>query len=186
MSTLHGDNELLAEMQAGSTAAFGELYARYRQPAYRVARLVCPDSARAEEAVQEAFSSIWNARATYRPERPSAGAWVLTVVRRRAIDIARRDAQYDAHRVSDALLERQPAPGDVAQETLERDDAARLQARLDRLPDVQRQAIELAFRHALSQTEIAELLGAPLGTVKARIRRGLHALQQEELSNDRR
>jgi len=183
VSQQRSDNELIAEMQAGSTAAFGELYARYRYSAYRVARLVCPDDARAEEAVQEAFSSIWNARATYRPYRPTAGPWLFTVVRRRAIDITRRDAQYDARRVSDALLERFAAPGDVAAETLERHDASQLRARLSRLPEVQRQAIELAFHDALSQTEIATLLGAPLGTVKARIRRGLHTLH-DEFAND--
>jgi RNA polymerase sigma-70 factor (ECF subfamily) len=179
VSTHRSDNELLAQMQAGSTLAFGELYARYRHPAYRVACKVCPDRARAEEAVQEAFSSIWKSRATYRPVQPTAGSWLLRVVHHRAIDIARRDASYDAHRASDVALEGHAAPHDVAAEMLERDAAFRLRARLARLPDVQRQAIELAFHEALSHTEIAELLGLPVGTVKARIRRGLHTLHDD-------
>jgi RNA polymerase sigma-70 factor, ECF subfamily len=172
-----GDNELIARMQAGSREAFDVLYQRYRQLAHRIARSASVDAAHAEEAVQEAFGAIWSSRATYRPDRPTASAWLLTVVRNRAIDIARRNANYDTHRVGDAILEHCQSPDDVAGEAIGLVVAGELQARLTRLPDAQREAIVLAFYCELSQSEIAARLDLPLGTVKARIRRGLDRLR---------
>jgi RNA polymerase sigma-70 factor (ECF subfamily) len=173
------DNQLLVEIQAGCTLAFAELYVRYLPPADRVARRICPDAARAEEAVQEAFSSIWRSRAGYRPDAPTARPWLLAVVRHRAIDINRRDAAYDANRASDVALERCAGPCDVPGEAIADDDRRRVRAGLRRLPEVQRQALELAYYASLSQTEIAVLLGIPLGTIKARMRRGLRRLETE-------
>jgi RNA polymerase sigma-70 factor, ECF subfamily len=178
--SLHrSDNELFAEMQAGRTAAFDELYDRYRVTASRTAMIICGDAARADEAVQEAFASIWNARATYRPDHPTAAAWILTVVRNRAIDIARRDGPYESHRVGDGVLAHRAGPDDVPGEAVRRASGGRLHAHVRRLPDVQREAIELAFYAGLSQTEIAARLGVPLGTVKARIRRGMGTLRRQ-------
>jgi RNA polymerase sigma-70 factor, ECF subfamily len=171
------DNQLILWMQAGSRDAFDELYRRYHRRAHRVARQVSGDDAEAEEAVQEAFGSIWNRRATYRPERPTAAAWLLTVVRHRAIDIARRNAAYQAARVTDSLLEHYPAGDDVAGEAVDRIELHYVKHLLNRLPGAQREAIVLAFYGGLSQTEIATALALPLGTVKARIRRGLERLR---------
>jgi RNA polymerase sigma-70 factor (ECF subfamily) len=170
-------------MQRGDATAFGLLYDRYGDRAYRVARLIAGDPGRAEEAVQEGFSSIWAARATYRPERPTAAAWILTVVRNRAIDAARRDAADLTRSVGDELLDGHPSLHDVAEEALARVAAAELHALLGGLPDVQREVIVLAFYGQLSQTEIAHQLDLPLGTIKARIRRGLYALRAELLKD---
>lgn len=173
------DSELIAAMQRDELAAFDALYDRYRDRAYRVARLITRDRTRAEEVVQDAFSSIWRASASYRPERASAAAWVLTVVRNRAIDAARRDAKLDARSVVDSDLAGYPAAHDVAGEALDRVIASEIRRLLDRLPDVQGEVIRLAFYGELSHSEIARALDLPLGTVKARMRRGLLALRAE-------
>lgn len=173
------DNELMARMQAGCRVAFGELYDRYRDRAYRVARLVSVDDAHAEEAVQEGFVSIWNSRASYRPERPTAAAWLLTVVRHRAIDMRRRNATYEARRVNEGALAEQRSSDDIAGEAVERAQARDLRALLARLPGAQREVIVLAFHGQLTHVEIAELLELPIGTVKGRMRMGLHKLRGE-------
>ncbi|HEY5198482.1 MAG TPA: sigma-70 family RNA polymerase sigma factor [Solirubrobacteraceae bacterium] len=172
-----GDNELIARMQQGSTAAFGVLCDRYGDRAYRVARAASFDRSRAEEAVQEAFSVIWTERATYRPDRPTAAAWLMTVVRNRAIDAMRRDSAFEARRAGEELLERHASSDDVAVEVLDRIEACELRVLVGRLPQAQRDVIVLAFYSHLSHTEIASLLDVPLGTIKARGRRGLHALR---------
>jgi RNA polymerase sigma-70 factor (ECF subfamily) len=173
------DNDLIASMQRGELAAFGALYDRYSDRAYRVARMITRDRMRAEEVVQDAFSSIWRASATYRPERATAAAWVLTVVRNQAIDAARRDARLQARSAADTDLTAYPAVHDVAGEALDRVTASEIRGLLDRLSDAQREVIILAFYGQLSHSEIAQALGLPLGTVKARLRRGLHALRGE-------
>jgi RNA polymerase sigma-70 factor (ECF subfamily) len=173
------DNDLIASMQRGELAAFGALYDRYSDRAYRVARMITRDRMRAEEVVQDAFSSIWRASATYRPERATAAAWVLTVVRNQAIDAARRDARLQARSAADTDLTAYPAVHDVAGEALDRVTASEIRGLLDRLSDAQREVIVLAFYGQLSHSEIAQALGLPLGTVKARLRRGLHALRGE-------
>jgi RNA polymerase sigma-70 factor (ECF subfamily) len=172
-----GDNELIARMQAGEVAAFDELYSRYYGRARRVAQMISVDGGRAEEAVQEAFSLIWSSRASYRPERPTAAAWVLTVVRNRAIDGTRRDASDRANRAGDAWFEHRAAPHDVADEALGRVLACELIERIALLPAAQREVIVLGFYGDLSHTEIASQLDLPLGTIKARMRRGLRALR---------
>jgi RNA polymerase sigma-70 factor, ECF subfamily len=173
------DTELIAAMRRGEIAAFAGLYDRYSDRAYRVARLITRDRTRAEEVVQDAFSSIWRASGTYRPDRASAAAWILTVVRNRAIDAARRDARLEARSVLDHDLAGYPAAHDVAGEALDRVAAGEMRVVLERLPDVQREVIILAFYGQLSHSEIADALDLPLGTVKARMRRGLHALREE-------
>jgi RNA polymerase sigma-70 factor (ECF subfamily) len=173
------DNQLIAAMQRGELAAFAALYDRYSDRAYRVARLITRDRTVAEEVVQDAFSSIWRSSATYRPERASAAGWILTVVRNRAIDAARRDARREARSAVDSDLTRHPATHDVAGEALDRVTAREIRGLLDRLPDVHREVIVLAFYGQLSHSEIADALELPLGTVKARMRRGLHILRAE-------
>ncbi|HWH10861.1 MAG TPA: sigma-70 family RNA polymerase sigma factor [Solirubrobacteraceae bacterium] len=177
------DDDLIGRMQAGDVMAFAALYDRYCDKAFRVARMVSGDRARAEEAVQEAFGAIWSARATYRPQRPSAAGWILTVVRNRAIDGARHDATLHSRRAADAVIETYPAAHDVAAEALDRVAASELKLLLERLPDAQREVIVLAFYGQLSHAEIADQLDAPLGTIKARMRRGLHALRGELLDD---
>jgi RNA polymerase sigma-70 factor (ECF subfamily) len=176
-STTATDNQLMSEVSAGSTGAFGELYDRFCHRAYGVAFSVCRDEGRAQDAVQEAFLSLWNSRASYRAQRGTAAAWLLTVVRYRAIDIARRDGNHTARWASEDRLDERPASDDVSDSVIQQDDADQLQGSLALLPDEQREVITLAYYGQLSHTEIATALGLPSGTVKGRMRLGLKKLR---------
>jgi len=171
------DNQVMADVKAGSVDALGVLYDRYCDRAYRIARSVCRDDGRAQEAVQETFISIWTTRATYQPQRGKVAAWVLTIARHRAIDIARRNQPHAAHRASDQHLATLPAPCSVAELVAQRAQARDLQGLLAKLPDAQLEVITLAFYGQLTHTEIAEHLQLPAGTVKGRMRLGLQRLR---------
>ncbi len=167
----------MAQVSAGDAAAFGDLYDRFRRRAYRAARSVCRNDERAEDAVQEAFLSIWRGRAGYVSERGKVEAWLLAVVRYRAIAIARRHRIHATRQDGADLIESVPAPGDVVVQTVDRDEALRLRSVIARLPEAQRQVITLAFYGQLTHAEIGTRLGLPAGTVKARMRLGLQKLR---------
>ncbi len=171
------DDEVMADVKAGSVGALGELYDLYYDRAYRIARSVCRDDGRAQEAVQETFISIWATRQSYEQQRGKVAAWVLTIARHRAIDIARRNAPHAAHRASDERLHTLPAPSNVSELVAGRAEAHDLLGLLAQLPDAQREVITLAFYGQLTHTEIAEHLHLPAGTVKGRMRLGLQRLR---------
>jgi RNA polymerase sigma-70 factor (ECF subfamily) len=174
------DHRLIAEIGAGRTEAFAAFYDRYCQPAYRVARSVTLNRAQAEDAVQEAFLSVWRSAGAYQPQGPTAAAWLLTIVRHRAIDLARRTARHEVGRALDAPREDQAVVEDVVvAETLARDRARQLRAQLAGLPEAQREVIVLAFFGQLTYTEIAAQLDLPLSTIAGRIRLGLHKLHEQ-------
>jgi RNA polymerase sigma-70 factor (ECF subfamily) len=132
---------------------------------------------RAEEAVQEAFGSIWKTRATYKPQIGTVAPWVLTVVRYRAIDIARSNGRHVANQTSDDVLHTIRVPDSVADEVAGGAQARDLLRLLAELPDAQREVITLAFYGQLTHSEIAAHLGLPAGTVKGRMRLGLQRLR---------
>ena len=169
------DDELMCRVQQGDTDAFGQLYDRHARHARRIAMATCGGPAAAEDAVQAAFISIWTARTSYRPRLGGFTSWAMTIVRNRAIDLARRSARE--RRLSDAAqLERQMPSADPAADVIARDDARRLRARLACLPATQREVIALAFFGNLTYAEIAEHLSLPPGTVKGRARLGMQKL----------
>lgn len=171
------DGELMAQASAGGVDAFGELYDRYSDRAYRVARSVCHDDARAQDAVHDAFLSVWQNRSSYRTQRGTVPAWLLTVVRYRAIDLERHNLKHASRRAAPELLDGLPATDDVSEQAVDRADAERLRAALARLPNAQQEVITLAFYGQLSHTEIATHLGLPAGTVKGRMRLGMQKLR---------
>jgi RNA polymerase sigma-70 factor, ECF subfamily len=173
------DGELMAKVSAGSVDSFVDLYDRYCDRAYRVARSVCRDDGCAEEAVQDGFLSVWNGRAKYSSQRGTVAAWLLTVVRYRAIDIARNNRRHAVRRERDDQLTGRSAVDDPFEAAVRRDDARRLQVSLAMLPDAQAEVITLAYYGQLSHTEIAAHLGLPAGTVKGRMRLGLQKLRAE-------
>jgi RNA polymerase sigma-70 factor (ECF subfamily) len=173
------DRQLMEEVCAGGVAAFEQLYDRYRQRAYRVALSVCRDDGRAQDAVQEAFLSIWAGPAAYRADRGPVAPWLLTVVRYRAIDLARRHDPHAARRAGAGRVDGRAAAGDVDQTTIDREDAVRLRASLSLLPETQQEVIALAFYGELSHREIATRLGVPQGTIKGRMRLGLQKLRAD-------
>lgn len=171
------DDQVMAAVKAGSLAAFKVLYDRYGDRVYRVARSVCRDDRRAQDAVQEAFISIWRTRANY-DDRRTVAAWVLTVARTRAIDVARRNPQVVPRAGEDRPAE-VPATGATAEQVAAGDQAPDLLSALAKLPDAQQEAVTLAFYGQLTDTEIAEHLNVPLGTVKQRIRLALDRLRRD-------
>lgn len=167
----------MRRMAGGSIPAFEELYDRYGSRAYCVARKICRDEHRAEEAVQEGFTSVWRNRKSYQPDRGAPAAWLLTLTRNRAIDVARRHGNHAKHRAGEDAIESQRAPGDVAERAVTLADAAAVRARLHALPHTQKEVIALAFYGQLTHSEIATELDIPSGTVKGRMRLGLQKLR---------
>jgi RNA polymerase sigma-70 factor, ECF subfamily len=169
------DCHLVAEVQAGSVEAFGQLYERYADRAYRVAMSLSRDKECAEDAVHDAFISIWRGAASYRPERGPVAAWLLVAVRHRAIDSLRRDGRAATDRRGDACFPAVPVA--VPDQVVALDESRRLRGHLGGLPQAQQEVIVLAFYGGLTHTEIAEALGLPPGTVKGRMRLGLQKLR---------
>lgn len=170
---------LMERVQAGSVDAFEELYDHYGDRAYRVAWSICRDAGRAEDAVQEAFLSVWRSRAKYRSQHGTVAAWLLSVVRHRAIDAQRQNDRHASQRAGDEQLDDRPAGDDVAHQVVERAEVHRLYTLLARLPGAQQEVITLAFYGQLTHTEIGKQLGLPPGTVKGRMRLGLHKLRND-------
>lgn len=172
------DADLMDRVQADDTDAFEALLERYEARARRVARTTYFGSASTDDVLQDAFLGVWRSRATYRADRGSVSAWVLGVVRLRAIDAWRREARHETRREHrDGAAEDVPDALDIEVAVGERESAAALRAALTRLPDAQRDVIVLAYFGELSATEIASRLSIPLGTVKGRMRLGLDKLR---------
>lgn len=170
------DEQLMTAVGAGCVASFDVLYGRYRHRAHRIARAVCRDEGRAQEAVQEAFMSIWRTRDSYESRR-SVAPWLLTIARNRAIDVARLNRTHTVHRALEEHLERVASVGGVDAHVLAGERAQHLLSALAELPDAQREVIILAYYGGLTHKEIAECLELPLGTVKGRIRLALGRLR---------
>lgn len=174
------DEQVFAQLQAGSPDAFGELYDRFRHRAWRIARFVCGDNGRAEDAVQEAFLAVWRAPESFDARRGGVAGWLLTTVRHRAIDRVRRERRHASRRAQVEALASQASSERPVHEVASADGAAHdLRALLGRLPEAQRQVIGLAYYGELSHEEIADHLGLPPGTVKGRMRLGLENLRRE-------
>jgi RNA polymerase sigma-70 factor, ECF subfamily len=171
------DEALVALVARGDEDALAELYDRVGRIAYGLALRVLRDERHAEDAVQEAFLQVWRSAATFRAERAKASTWILTLVHRRAVDLVRREERRQADPLTD-----DSAVGVAPEETDEaawlRFERERVQAALKQLPDVQREALELAYYGGFSQSELADRLGVPLGTIKSRMFAGLARLRE--------
>ncbi len=169
----------MRRVQDDDMRAFEELYDRCSAKAFGLTRLMCGSSQRAEDALQEGFLAVWRKRETFDPARGSPRAWLMTIIRHRCIDVIRRDRRADGLREPDVELEYLAGPVSVAEDAAEHDTADRIRASLLGLPLAQREAIALAYFGGLSHTEIAACLQIPAGTVKGRIRLGLHKVRAE-------
>lgn len=168
----------MGRVQADDELAFETLYDRLGSSARAVAQTVCGNQGRAEEAVQEGFLSMWLSRAGYRESSGSVRSWAMTIVRRRAIDLARRNHRADHAEIAGPRpLEGVQAPGDLANDHEARCEADALRATIARLPEPQAEVLVLAFYGGLTHTEIAKRLDLAPGTVKGRMRLGLKKLR---------
>src|SRR5215216_2693894 len=170
------DEELLEAIGAGDEAALAALYDRFGRVAYGVALRILRDEKLAEDAVQEAFLAAWRSGDRFMPERGKASTWILTLVHRRAVDLVRREERRRADALGD---EQEPSPAESAEDDAWlRFERERVQAALRQLPDQQREALELAYYGGFSQSELAERLGQPVGTIKSRMFAGLARLHE--------
>ncbi len=159
--------ELVAERR--DEAAFDELYRRYGRAVYGVVVRLVGDRAHSEDVVQQAFTNVWRAAAGYRRERGPATGWLFAIARNAAVDALRAREAPSRWEIPDQPDDG-PGPDERASAA---EDAFRVHAAVDGLPDHEREVIELAYFDGLSQSEVAARLGAPLGTVKTRTRRAL-------------
>jgi RNA polymerase sigma-70 factor, ECF subfamily len=179
------DREMLARVASADQRAFSELYDRLSGPLYSLAVHMLGDAAEAQDALQDAFLQIWRRAATYDADQSSVFSWAALLTRSRVIDRLRArgrrlrviasstDGDENPARAADA------STAESAADIADRNEAAgRVRSILSKLPAEQREAIELAFFHDLTHHEIAAQLGQPLGTIKARIRRGLLKLRE--------
>lgn len=175
--------ELIAGVARGDEAAFLALYDRYSGRVYSLTVHILNDPMLAEEATQDTFTKLWARVRLYRPDRGAFGVWLLTIARRTALDRLRLEGRRPS--LSDGR-----DPDAVWRELPDRSrdpDEARwrsLHFAVRALPDYQQRVIELAYYQGLSQSEIAEELGWPLGTVKTRMRAALQALRHAWFDED--
>jgi RNA polymerase sigma-70 factor, ECF subfamily len=177
------DREMIERIGRGDQSAFSALYDRLSRPLYSLALRMLGDAGDAQDALQDVFLQIWSRAATYNPEQSTVFSWTVLLTRSRVIDRLR--ARKRRLRVVDSATGDEDA--DVADastmesaaDTADKNaEAARVRSVLNNLPSEQREAIELAFFGHLTHHEIAARLGEPLGTIKARIRRGLLKLRE--------
>ena len=172
------DRAVLELVTDGQLDALQELYDRYRTMAYSIALRITTDPSLAEDVVQDAFLGVWRNASRYVEGRGSVKTWLLSIVHHRAIDaIRRRRPTSELPPVETALPAALTLP-DVWAEVSASLDADTVRVALEALSDVQREALELAYFGGLTQGEISERTGAPLGTVKSRMRLGLLAMRR--------
>jgi RNA polymerase sigma factor (sigma-70 family) len=170
------DEALLALCERSDEVALGELYDRHGAVAYGLAFRILRNETLAEDAVQEAFLAVWRTAGRFAPEQAAASTWLLTIVHRRAVDLVRREERRRTEPLSEAAEPiAQESAEDAAWLRLERE---RVQEALRQLPDEQRGAIELAYYGGFTQSELAERLGQPVGTIKSRMFAGLRRLRE--------
>jgi RNA polymerase sigma-70 factor (ECF subfamily) len=173
------DEDLMPLVERKDPAAFEIVYDRHGGPAYSLAYRIVGDRQAAEEVTQEAFLSVWRSGARFDRARGSVRAWLLGVVRNRAIDVLRREAG----RAPTVSLELETVPEQESRfeptdaEALRRAASREVRGALQGLPDDQLKVVQLAYFGGLSHSEIAEVLGMPLGTVKGRMRLAMEKMR---------
>jgi len=178
LDTTLTDGDLLEAIARGDEHSLASLYDRYHRLAFSLALRVVNDRGRAEDVVQDAFLSVWRKAGSYSLGRGSVKTWLTSIVRNRAIDVvrARRESDGDDEAVLLGLRDSSPSVIEQVTASLDRDT---VRAAITVLPLEQRKAIAMAYFEGRSHSEIAGMIGLPLGTVKSRIRLGMHRLRDE-------
>jgi RNA polymerase sigma-70 factor (ECF subfamily) len=174
------DGSLIDRLRRRDPDAMGELYDRFGKVAFSVIFRIVRNQSTAEDLLQETFLRVWNRVHAFDQDKGSLGPWVLTVARNRAIDYLR---SVDGRMAKNAFdIERTETPGlfsDLETEILSNDRIQHIRNAFDKLNPNQRMVIELAYFEGLSQSEMADRLKQPLGTVKTWVRSALKALRDE-------
>ena len=175
------DEDLMPRLAEKDAEAFEVFYDRHGGAAYSLAYRIVGDRKDAEDVVQEAFLSIWRSGARYDRARGSVRAWTLGIVRNRAIDALRR-LSGNAPKLDfddDAVIEQRTSPDRTEELAIQHESAEEVRGALRELPDEQSKVIQLAYFGGFSHSEIAEMLGMPLGTVKGRMRLGIEKIRTQ-------
>jgi RNA polymerase sigma-70 factor (ECF subfamily) len=171
--------QLLGRVARGDQAAFGELYDQMAPRVLGLVRRLLIDHAQSEEVTQEIFLEIWQTATRYEEQRGGASTWIMTMAHRRAVDRIRA-SQAGRDRDTRIGIRDRAVEYDQVSETVEiRIEHERVERAMNRLTELQRQAISLAYYGGYTQSEVAELLHVPLGTVKTRLRDGMIRLRDE-------
>ena len=178
IAAFDADRAAVIRMARGDGSAVAELYDRHARAIYSLALRILGDGGEAEDVVQDVFTQAWRQADRYDPARAPVIGWLLVMTRARALDRLRARRSRLAPAALDVVAADpvDPAPGQDLQ-AIGNEEATRLRSALAALPDGQREAIELAYYKGLSQSDIAEALAQPLGTVKTRMRAGLLKLR---------
>ena len=172
-----GDGDLLVRLQRRDPKALAELYDRYGGLVFRLILRMVRNKGTAEDLVQETFLRVWNRVAGFDSDRGAVGPWLLAVARNRAIDYLRSQGRRAESSMELNETENPALFADVPVDPLHFDLARHVARALEQLARPQREAIELAYFEGMSQTEIAERMGQPLGTVKTWMRRALEQMR---------
>ena len=162
------DADLLVRVADRDREAFELLYHRYVRSMFGLALRRLRDRQRAEDAVQETFAAVWRSAASYRPERGPAAPWLYAIARNAIVDLFR--SQVDTTGEVPEIVSTDPGPADSAESSFV---SWRVHRALEELPEREREVVELAYWSGLSQSEVADYLHIPLGTVKTRTRSAL-------------
>lgn len=174
------NEQLMRNVKDDDLASFDVLYSRLSPSSLRVAHGICHSIERAEDAVQEAFLSVWRGRRMYEPTRGAVHSWVFQIVRFSAIDLARhRGRENSRQEFASPDIPEAVAPDDLESLVERADEAKRIREMLARLPSDQAEVIKRAFFAQQSHSEIAAQLDLPLGTVKGRMRLGYELLRTQ-------
>jgi RNA polymerase sigma-70 factor (ECF subfamily) len=174
-----GEVELAERLQRRDPQALAELYDRYGRLAYSLIVRVVRDGALAEDLVQETFLRVWNRAQGFDAQRGALGPWLLAVARNRAIDYLRSSGGRERNALELEEVDHPSLYTDMERDILASDKARIIRAALEKLAPNQREVIELAYFEGLTQTEMAERMGQPLGTVKTWVRTALKNLREQ-------
>ena len=178
--SLLADEDVMQLVRRGDARAFEVIYERHSAAAFSLAYRMMGTRSGAEDVTQDAFLSMWRSGARYDRARGSVRTWVLGIVHHRAIDALRRSTVHDKRRASDeGIEERFEARERTDVEAARREESGTVRSALRSLPSDQSQVIELAYFGGFTHTEIADMLDAPVGTVKGRMRLGLKKMRDQ-------
>jgi len=167
------DGDVVVRLQRREPQALAQLYDRYSGMVYRLALRIVRDSGIAEDLVQETFLRAWNRAGAFDSERGAVGPWLLAIARNRALDYLRAQSRRGGNTIELNETEHPTRFIDFPVEALNFDLARQLKRAMEQLSADQRLALELAYFEGMSQSEIAERMGQPLGTVKTWMRRAM-------------
>lgn len=170
---------MLARCAGGDQTAFAELYDQTAPRVFGLVKRLLRDHAQSEEVTQEIFLEVWQTAARYEPGRGSAVSWMLTMAHRRAVDRVRASQSSRDRDTRVGIRDFAPGFDSVAESVEIRLESERVEKAMERLTELQRQAVSLAYFRGLSHSEVATLLEVPIGTVKTRLRDGMIRLRDE-------